>query len=85
MRRVGLCGVEGQVLGLFSRKQAGPEGAFFIGAEPWAVAFSVALKKAGAVTRLVDPDHVRAHVARLEGADAEHVQPGRYSAQPEHE
>lgn len=62
-------------MGLFSRKNSGPDGAFFIGAEPWAVAFSVALKKAGAATRLVDPDHVRAHVARLEGAEAEHVQP----------
>lgn len=63
------------ILGLFKRKAAGPEGAFFIGAEPWAVALAVALKKAGAPSRLLDPDHVRSHVARLEGADAEHMQP----------
>ncbi|MET0546579.1 MAG: hypothetical protein ABWZ40_09730 [Caulobacterales bacterium] len=63
------------ILGLFNHKAAGPEGAFFIGAEPWAVALAVALKKAGALARLLDPDHVRTHVARLEGADAEHLQP----------
>jgi len=62
-------------LGFFSRKNSGPDGAYVIGAEPWAVALCVALKKAGISTLLVDPDHVRAHVARLEGADAEHVQP----------
>jgi hypothetical protein len=64
-----------RVLALFKFKAAGPDGAFFIGAEPWAVALAATMKRAGVPTRLLDPDHVRTHVARLEGADAEHVQP----------